>query len=80
MRRAPVRTPSRRHHLRRPRRSRPTPRPHPRRRPSPNLSSRRARTTPTATPCAPRARPPLYAGQPGYRAGLDRDKDGVACE
>lgn len=23
---------------------------------------------------------PLSAGQPGYRAGLDRDKDGVACE
>jgi hypothetical protein len=23
---------------------------------------------------------PLYAGQPGYRAGLDRDHDGVACE
>ena len=23
---------------------------------------------------------PLHAGQPGYRAGLDRDKDGVACE
>lgn len=23
---------------------------------------------------------PLYAGQPGYRAGLDRDNDGVACE
>lgn len=23
---------------------------------------------------------PLYAGQPGYRAALDRDKDGVACE
>ena len=23
---------------------------------------------------------PLYAGQPGYRAGLDRDSDGVACE
>jgi Excalibur calcium-binding domain len=23
---------------------------------------------------------PLYAGQPGYRPGLDRDKDGVACE
>lgn len=23
---------------------------------------------------------PLYAGQPGYRAGLDRDGDGVACE
>lgn len=23
---------------------------------------------------------PLYAGQAGYRAGLDRDKDGVACE
>ncbi|GAP54109.1 excalibur domain protein, partial [Arthrobacter sp. Hiyo6] len=23
---------------------------------------------------------PIYAGQPGYRAGLDRDNDGVACE
>ncbi|GAA4916097.1 excalibur calcium-binding domain-containing protein [Stackebrandtia albiflava] len=23
---------------------------------------------------------PLYAGDPGYRPGLDRDKDGVACE
>ncbi|MFJ6670167.1 thermonuclease family protein [Actinosynnema sp. NPDC091369] len=23
---------------------------------------------------------PLYAGQPGYRAALDRNKDGVACE
>jgi len=23
---------------------------------------------------------PLYAGQPGYRPGLDRDNDGVACE
>lgn len=23
---------------------------------------------------------PLYAGQPGYRSGLDRDNDGVACE
>ncbi|MDC7122671.1 excalibur calcium-binding domain-containing protein [Cellulomonas fimi] len=23
---------------------------------------------------------PLYAGEPGYRSGLDRDKDGVACE
>ena len=23
---------------------------------------------------------PLYRGQPGYRAGLDRDDDGVACE
>jgi hypothetical protein len=23
---------------------------------------------------------PLYAGQAGYRAGLDRDNDGVACE
>lgn len=23
---------------------------------------------------------PLYAGDPGYRAGLDRDDDGVACE
>lgn len=23
---------------------------------------------------------PIYVGQPGYRAGLDRDHDGVACE
>jgi hypothetical protein len=23
---------------------------------------------------------PLYRGQPGYRAALDRDGDGVACE
>lgn len=23
---------------------------------------------------------PLYSGDPGYRAGLDRDSDGVACE
>lgn len=23
---------------------------------------------------------PLYAGEPGYRDALDRDRDGVACE
>jgi hypothetical protein len=23
---------------------------------------------------------PLYRGEPGYRSGLDRDGDGVACE
>lgn len=23
---------------------------------------------------------PIYRGQPGYRVGLDRDSDGVACE
>ena len=23
---------------------------------------------------------PLYAGQPGYRSGMDGDGDGVACE
>ena len=23
---------------------------------------------------------PLYLGEPGYRTGLDRDLDGVACE
>lgn len=23
---------------------------------------------------------PLYAGEPGYRSGLDRDGDGIACE
>lgn len=23
---------------------------------------------------------PLYAGQPGYRIGMDGDRDGIACE
>jgi Excalibur calcium-binding domain len=23
---------------------------------------------------------PIYQGQPGHRAGLDRDGDGIACE
>lgn len=23
---------------------------------------------------------PIYHGQPGYREGLDRDNDGIACE
>jgi hypothetical protein len=23
---------------------------------------------------------PIYRGQPGYRAALDRDDDGIACE
>jgi hypothetical protein len=23
---------------------------------------------------------PIYAGEPGYRLDLDRNKDGVACE
>jgi Excalibur calcium-binding domain len=23
---------------------------------------------------------PIYRGQPGYRSGLDRDDDGIACE
>ncbi len=23
---------------------------------------------------------PIHAGQPGYRLGLDRDRDGIACE
>ncbi|MGZ4529889.1 MAG: excalibur calcium-binding domain-containing protein [Mycobacterium sp.] len=23
---------------------------------------------------------PIYVGQPGYRAALDRDGDGIACE
>lgn len=26
------------------------------------------------------AAPPLYQGDPGYRSGLDRDGDGIACE
>ncbi|BDH56721.1 excalibur calcium-binding domain-containing protein [Tsukamurella sp. PLM1] len=23
---------------------------------------------------------PLHRGEPGYRAGLDRDRDGIACD
>ncbi|MCV7565174.1 excalibur calcium-binding domain-containing protein [Micrococcus luteus] len=23
---------------------------------------------------------PIYEGEPGYRPGLDRDKDGIACD
>ncbi|MCF2717984.1 excalibur calcium-binding domain-containing protein [Paenibacillus sp. UKAQ_18] len=23
---------------------------------------------------------PIYKGEPGYRVGLDRDRDGIACE
>ncbi|MFI6938539.1 excalibur calcium-binding domain-containing protein [Streptomyces sp. NPDC050418] len=23
---------------------------------------------------------PIYRGQPGYRSGLDRDGDGIACD
>lgn len=23
---------------------------------------------------------PIYVGEPGYREGLDRDSDGIACE
>lgn len=57
--------------------------------PAPKTS---ARTTPKTTTQAPAAyyancsaakaarAAPLYRGQPGYRSGLDRDGDGVACE
>lgn len=27
-----------------------------------------------------RGKAPLYAGQPGYRVGMDGDRDGIACE
>ena len=37
-------------------------------------------TTRTAPPSAPPAKHRCYRGEPGYRAGLDRDGDGVACE
>jgi micrococcal nuclease len=52
--------------------------------------------TPTATPPTATSRPapffadctaarranaaPLYRGEPGYRLGLDRNRDGMACE
>jgi type IV secretory pathway VirB10-like protein len=46
-----------------------------------------ARTTPAAsvyyancTAVRAAGKAPLYRGQPGYRAPLDRDNDGVACE
>ena len=32
-----------------------------------------------AAACAAGAAP-IYQGQPGYRPGLDRDGDGIACE
>lgn len=32
-----------------------------------------------AAACAAGAAP-IYRGQPGYRPGLDRDGDGIACE
>jgi hypothetical protein len=56
---------------------------------SPSTSSTSTTTTTTPTPpvyyknCA-EARAagaaPIYRGQPGYRPGLDRDGDGIACE
>ncbi|MGV9824647.1 MULTISPECIES: GmrSD restriction endonuclease domain-containing protein [unclassified Gordonia (in: high G+C Gram-positive bacteria)] len=61
--------------------------------PTPPTTTTPPATAPPATPQSPggtyyancsQARAagaaPIYAGQPGYRPGLDRDGDGVACE
>ncbi|MDD1451209.1 excalibur calcium-binding domain-containing protein [Sphingomonas sp. H160509] len=43
--------------------------------------SRKARySTAGAAKCGRRGAAPLHRGQPGYRAGMDGDGDGIACE
>lgn len=63
-------------------------------RPMANGEDRRAQATRTARPDATETsvyyagcnevralgKAPLYAGQPGYRIGMDGDRDGIACE
>lgn len=57
--------------------------------PDPVPTVKRPRVTPTTPPSVYYAncaavkaahKAPLYAGQPGYRLGLDRDHNGVACQ
>ena len=35
---------------------------------------------PGCNPVRAAGKAPLYAGQPGYREGMDGDGDGIACE
>jgi hypothetical protein len=35
---------------------------------------------PGCNPVRAAGKAPLYAGQPGYREGMDGDHDGIACE
>ncbi|MCZ8324397.1 MAG: excalibur calcium-binding domain-containing protein [Sphingomonadaceae bacterium] len=41
---------------------------------------RRAEYYPNCSAALAAGAAPIRAGDPGYRAGLDRDGDGVACE
>ncbi|MEA3264130.1 MAG: excalibur calcium-binding domain-containing protein [Pseudomonadota bacterium] len=41
---------------------------------------RRAEYYPNCSAARAAGAAPIRAGDPGYRAGLDRDGDGVACE
>ncbi len=44
------------------------------------LMGRRAEYYPNCSAARAAGAAPIRAGDPGYRAGLDRDGDGVACE
>lgn len=44
------------------------------------LMGRRAEYYPNCSAALAAGAAPIHAGDPGYRAGLDRDGDGVACE
>ncbi|AKE41983.1 putative calcium-binding protein [Corynebacterium kutscheri] len=60
----------------------PTPAPQPAPRPAP-VQNHTTNTNSYYRDCAAvrsAGKAPLYRGQPGYRPGLDRDGDGVACE
>jgi hypothetical protein len=49
--------------------------------PVPNQSSEDSSVYfPTCAAAKAAGAAPLYIGEPGYRTGLDRDKDGKACE
>ena len=57
------------------------PRREPREAPRPSLmSDGREAYYPNCTAARAAGAAPIRAGEPGYRAGLDRDGDGVACE
>jgi hypothetical protein len=56
------------------------PAPPPARAPRSDALSGGAAYYPNCTAARAAGAAPIYAGQPGYRPGLDRDGDGVACE
>jgi hypothetical protein len=59
--------------------ARPEPKPQPAMQPAPEESSSSAYYK-NCTAARAAGAAPLHRGEPGYRAGLDRDGDGVACE